>query len=331
MKPVLTNPQAIAERIIQGGALIVAGSEAALRQLPRGSWIGGTIPYSMNDPHKSYGNGEIFATDLSSVVTGVEIRIHDKDSLRGLYSEAPENGFTVILIPVESPTHMSFALNSPLYPGFATRPLVGWIAGGTIEPHEVSQAKVIDGRTGELYEDAAVVLHAWLPPELYADVGIVNVFEPGGGDVISFERDGFTHVDALINGKKCDFASYIKKTNADLSLPLVADYQGAMVNSSFQSVDESSGEVRMFAPLFRGISYHLAKPIGDYGKVFAERLAEVHEAQASVVFTCNCILNYVFAKSAREAMSPQPGPATAGEIAYQLLNQTMVYVTINRR
>src|SRR2546428_5124442 len=46
-----------------------------------------------------------------------------------------------------------------------------------------------------------------------------------------------------------------------------------------------------------------------------------------VAFACNCTLNYVYGKldGARVGL---PGPFTFGEIAYQLLNQTMVYCDV---
>jgi hypothetical protein len=50
----------------------------------------------------------------------------------------------------------------------------------------------------------------------------------------------------------------------------------------------------------------------------------------AIALSCNCVLNYVH--SSLEGRSPGGivGPITFGEIAYQLLNQTMVYLTITR-
>ena len=45
------------------------------------------------------------------------------------------------------------------------------------------------------------------------------------------------------------------------------------------------------------------------------------------VFTCNCILNYLYANLEGKKTGSIVGPITFGEIAYMLLNQTMVYLT----
>ncbi len=46
-----------------------------------------------------------------------------------------------------------------------------------------------------------------------------------------------------------------------------------------------------------------------------------------VPFACNCVLNFLYGKL-EGAQAGLPGPFTFGEIAYQLLNQTMVYCDV---
>jgi len=46
------------------------------------------------------------------------------------------------------------------------------------------------------------------------------------------------------------------------------------------------------------------------------------------VFSCNCILNYLYADLAGDKALSITGPATFGEIAYVLLNQTLVYLEL---
>jgi len=41
-------------------------------------------------------------------------------------------------------------------------------------------------------------------------------------------------------------------------------------------------------------------------------------------FACNCILNYLYGKLEGKKTGDITGPITFGEIAHQLLNQTMV-------
>ena len=46
------------------------------------------------------------------------------------------------------------------------------------------------------------------------------------------------------------------------------------------------------------------------------------------VFSCNCILNYLYGGLEGEKIPPYAGPITFGEVAYQLLNQTLAYCEI---
>jgi len=173
------------------------------------------------------------------------------------------------------------------------------------------------------------VLQAQLPPGKVAEIGIINLFEQGDGDILSFGSDGFSAKDVLVNGEKRNFAAYIMKNKLDTKLPLVADYYGAMVNISFQDVDEVEGQVKFYAPVFTGIRYKHARPVADYVKVFNDRLGREGAIDSTrVAFSCNCILNYLYSELEGKKTDPFVGPVTFGEIAYQLLNQTLVYLEI---
>jgi hypothetical protein len=95
---------------------------------------------------------------------------------------------------------------------------------------------------------------------------------------------------------------------------------------SFQTVAEARGEVRFYAPVFAGIRYRHARPVGDYVAEFTSGLPRGIDGR--VAFSCNCILNYLHSGLEGRSTGGIVGPITFGEIAYQLLNQTMVYVTI---
>ena len=66
--------------------------------------------------------------------------------------------------------------------------------------------------------------------------------------------------------------------------------------------------------------------MGDYAAAFRERLAT--QDSSGAVMACNCILNFVFGELEGKAIGGVEGPVTFGEIAYQLLNQTMVVVRL---
>jgi hypothetical protein len=65
----------------------------------------------------------------------------------------------------------------------------------------------------------------------------------------------------------------------------------------------------------------------DYEAEFLRRMPETR--RYSSIFSFNCFLNYLLLAEI-EGSFPDAllGPTTFGEVAYQLLNQTMVYVTI---
>src|SRR6056300_1881993 len=101
---------------------------------------------------------------------------------------------------------------------------------------------------------------------------------------------------------------------------------GAMVNISFQKLHEDTKTVDLYAPVFENVEYKIASSLGDYVQEFTKQLP--HEGLDNFVFSCNCILNYLYAELEGKQTASCTGPITFGEIAYQLLNQTMAYLVI---
>jgi hypothetical protein len=106
----------------------------------------------------------------------------------------------------------------------------------------------------------------------------------------------------------------------------VADYWGANVNVSFQGVDAGRGELRFYAPA-RGRRPPPRPADPDYVNAFVSALPGGLEERMALA--CNCVLNYVYCSLEGRHLGGTVGPITFGEIAYQLLNQTMVYLTIS--
>jgi hypothetical protein len=330
MRQTISTVSDVKQKIEAGRKLLLAGEEEALLQLPKGDWIAGTIPYFISSDQGGMVSRELIcATDITDMVTSFEIVAYDQNSLARVYAEGPKHGFSFIIIPAASKTHLSFALNGPNYKDFGVRPLIGWIAGVHLSDLGKKTPKVINGRTGVVLEEGALVLQAQLPEGKVAEIGIVNLFEQGDGDILTFNSDGFAAKDVMVNGEKRNFAAYIVKNKLDTKLPLVADYYGAMVNISFQDVDEVEGQVKFYAPVFSGIRYKHARPVADYVKVFNDRLSKECSIDSErIAFSCNCILNYLYSELEGKKTEPFTGPVTYGEIAYQLLNQTLVYLEI---
>jgi hypothetical protein len=130
----------------------------------------------------------------------------------------------------------------------------------------------------------------------------------------------------LVNGKEVVFADYLVENNIDTQLPLVADYNSVLINVSIKSVSEEIKTVDLYAPVFAGTEYRFARPVSNYPTSFTEHLQGLKDTKP--IFSCNCILNYLYGELEGQSTPPFAGPVTFGEVAYQLLNQTLAYVEI---
>lgn len=102
---------------------------------------------------------------------------------------------------------------------------------------------------------------------------------------------------------------------------------GEMINVSFQAIDDATRSLRFYAPVLAGVEYRQAAPLDDYR---ASLLSHITATPITPAFSCNCILNYLYADLAGDKALTIHGPATFGEIAYVLLNQTLVYLELAR-
>lgn len=323
----LISIESAAELIRAGACLSLAGPESALDQLPKGNWIAGTIPYFMvRSGGTVVTEGKVFATDLSQLGR-VSIGCYGPDELAGIVANAPDNGFSLAIIPAGGRAHQKFAADAANYPDAFIKPTVGWIAGVHLADLGRARPKVYDGRDASKHEDRAVVAYVSLPAAQLASLEIVNLFEADADAVLRFDEVSFAVRDCTVNGERRNFASYLRQRGLEHGrLPLVGDYAGARVNVSLQAIDDAEGVVKLYAPVFPGVNYRFARPVADYAATFRARLAEVDPT--GIVMGCNCILNFVFGELENQAIGGIEGPITFGEIAYQLLNQTLVMIRI---
>ena len=316
----------VASELINGGGyLVIAGDEGALRQLPKGNWIGGTIPYFMAEQGGTVTRDQVFVNAVEVFDAPPTLRLYDVEALPQLCRNAPENGYTIIVVPAFGPCHSAFAENAPNYEEMFMKPLIGWVAGVHLDDLGRTTPKVVLGSSGEFSDQQVVAIDVPLPPGKYAHVDIVNLFRPGDGDRISFASTGFSATDCQINGKSANLAEYLTAVQADPRLPLVADYCGAMINVSIKGVDVAAGRVDFYAPVFPGMDYRIAAPVGDYVSGFQAALPKL---ETGITFSCNCILNFLYSGLEGKRTAGITGPISFGEIAYQLLNQTLVYLTV---
>ena len=315
----------IEKKIKNNETLFLAGDEQLLRKLPKGSWIGGTIPYFMDIDGGIISQDKIFVKEANNEVIDTTIKLYDEKNLSQIPSDAPLNGFSIIIIPAFSEAHNSFACDAPKYKDMFVKPLIGWVAGIHLDDLGEITPKVFNGETGEISDEKCIVMHCSLPQNKVATVGIVNIFEQGKQDEIIFDEENFIVQDCYINGQKKNFAEYLLENNTNIKYPLVADYFGTMINVSFQSIDEKDKKVHFYAPVFKGVKYKLAEPINNYVDEFNNAIEKVG---INPDFSCNCILNFLHSELEGKKTANIYGPMTFGEIAYQLLNQTVVYLEI---
>lgn len=100
----------------------------------------------------------------------------------------------------------------------------------------------------------------------------------------------------------------------------------AMINISIKQVDSAENRVEFFAPVFVGIEYKIAKPVGDYVSHFEAMMP--NDPADDIFFSCSCVLNSIHADLKNRPLRGFTGPMTFGEIVYQLLNQTLAYAVI---
>lgn len=328
--PGLVTLDEAAAIINQGRVLWISGEEALLRHLPKGRWIGGTIHYFMTRDGGTSTRDQVFVTEFpESLAKDLEIRSYGADNIHTIAKDAPRNGFAILLIPSGSDVHLTYAEHAPEYEDMFKKPIAGWVTGVHLSELGKTKALAFSGETGEAYADKAVAMFVHLQPGKMAEVVTVNPWHAGEGAVLEFPETGFSATRCFVNGVERPFAAYLDEVAADQRYPLVGDYAGARVptvNVSFQGIDRDSGRVSFYAPVFRGIKYKLAAPLSDYVTAFESAMPPLRGGET--VFSCNCVLNYLHMQLEGKRIAGTPGPMTFGEIAYQLLNQTMVYLTV---
>ena len=324
MEKHLLSLEQTSQMIAAGRKLILAGSNKLLPQLPEGDWIAGTSPFFIDSDGGQVCLDKIFVTDVTDYQEEIRIQTYDENTLKNVYADGFDNGFTVLIIPPSSKVHYDFALNAPDYKDFAVRPLMGWIScHEETEDEKIISGKIFAGSNKSSSDVLAVAMHVKLPKEKYADLNLFHIYSQGQGDKMEFLKSGFKAKNILINGKEWNVSEYIRTKNIDPTLPIIANYNSAMINVSLAAVMPDS--ITMFAPVFKGVEYRLANPVD---RVAA--LKDVNKKYASVTpfYSVICILCYLYGKLEGQKLGGIIGPVTHGEICYQLVNQTIVTLDI---
>jgi len=313
----------VSKIISDGGLLHVAGAEKLLKKLPKGNWIGGSTEYFMTAEGGVITDEKLFVTSFP--YKNFKIASYDAGNIAKVAADAFDNGFALVIIPFDSAVHKEYAENAANFQEMFIKNVAGWISGFNLSK-EGQTPICVNGKTGEVFADKAAVLHLDVPAEKTVSINIVNIFEQDASSPsITFEEEGFAVTKCFIDGREVIFSDYIAEKGIDTKLPLVGDYSGNGVNISFKAIE--NGVVSFYAPVFNGIKYKMARSIGDYENEFQKHLVGVSDTSAA--FSNNCVLNFLYGGLEGKCIEAFAGPITFGEIAYQLVNQTLVYVTVS--
>ena len=308
--------------IRQGKNLHIAADDALLQQLPKGRWIGGTTPYFSSEEGGIFTKEKLFVTEID-FAEEIRIASYGKNNVFQIVEECYDNCLTLLIMPYGSEVANKYAKEAPEVEELLMRPTLGWISG--FDLNAPGAAKVYNGETGESFTDRAVVMYCRLPKEQTVLINMINLFTDDKADpVIRFDVNELEVTDCTVDGVRVNFAEYIRQKGIDPSMPLVSDHNGSYLNTSIREVREK--DVSLYAPVYRNIEYRFASHVDDYAEEFMRRLNE--QGQRKPVFSCNCILNYQLGNLEGKKTLPFIGPVTFGEVAYQLMNQTLVYCEI---
>ncbi|MBP7401018.1 MAG: hypothetical protein KBA30_00215 [Clostridia bacterium] len=311
------------EMIGSGKWLHISGNEDLLKELPKGNWIGGSTEYFMDSTGGTITNSKLFVQEIP--YSECRISTYDTASISGITKDAYANGFSIIILPFDSEVHKEYAKHATEYEDIFLKNIIGWVAGVNLSV--AGQTPIaVDGATGEAYSDKAVVMHVGLPDDKLATIGIVNIFtQDDKSPIIEFSEDSFSVRTCLVDGKEHVFSDYIAKNKIDTKLPLVGEYSGTGVNVSVKAIED--GIVHLYAPVFKVIKYRMASPVLDYSQAFRAQIDKL-SGNTDSTFSCNCILNFLYGELEGKKVQTFFGPITFGEIAYQLVNQTLVYLQV---
>jgi len=315
------------ELIKENRLLHISGSENLLRQLNKGKWIGGTTEYFVSESGGIESDQVLDVDELE--FDAYKLAVYNTASLPKITGDAYENGFTVLIIPFESGVHKEYAQHVTDYEDLFTKCIIGWISGVNLGKAD-AKAYTVNGYTGEFYTDKAVAVHIKLEEWQTPNLSIINIFSPNADSpviTVDAENSGFIIRTCQINGQETNLAEYISEQGIDIRLPLIGDYSGAGINVSIKEIKD--GVVYLYAPVFEGIEYRFAENLPDYEEGFNQEINNVSDK--SSIFSCNCILNYLYGELEGKKLFGLFGPITFGEIAWQLLNQTLVYLQISEK
>jgi hypothetical protein len=156
--------------INKGYLLTLAADERVLSQLPKGNWIGGTIPYFMDINKSLFSQDKIFVNKLSDSIINYKIIEYDEKSIYNIVNDSYDNGYTLLILPPFQRVQKVYALESLKFKGIYNNPIIGWIAGKDVNSNEIP--KIFNGFNNQSFDNKAIAMHLELSENKKAIISI---------------------------------------------------------------------------------------------------------------------------------------------------------------
>ena len=322
--------------IEKGDKLLLAGDAPLLSQLSKGNWIGGSCSrFVEKEGALTTTREKIFVHNVTKVAAGVKFKVYDAATISGIYDDAFDNGFSVLIMPFFSDVWKEYGVNCSNYSNFANSAVCGWVAVTPLYSDYESndESLVFSGESGMSYPNSGVVMHIELAADKYAEIHVFSPFKPDDDDVIVFEENGQQIEYATINGIRQSFRQYLLHRRIDPSRIvgvserkcLGGNYAGFIMNVAIgaEMADDMDKYVSFGAPVYKDIPYRLANMDNmSYCEYENKRF------DGNIVCSFTCITNSAHPDVFQKHLTHMNGPFTYGEVAYFLLNHATVYVTV---
>lgn len=328
MEKRLYSVEEVSDFIKAGKIMSLAASEKTLRMLPKGNWIGGTTPYFMDLECGKINDSKIFIDDFTCIAEDFRIERFSASNISTIVSNSFENGFTILILPFDTAVSKTFALNSLSYDEIYRNPVVGYVAAVRLEELGREIPANINGTDLSVSTTEAIVLHIKLPNNKVARAEIFNLDSINkDSDEIVFPVTSFVQSDCLINGKKANIAQYLseKKYVDAAPRPLITNINGALINRDIREINVEKGEVSFFSPAYEDDIYHVANISTNYYEDFNKILKDLPNKP---IYSVICVSYLLLGELEGKKINVE-GVFALGEIAFQLLNKTLVVLEID--
>lgn len=308
-------------------SLIITADEGMLAQLPKGNWIGGTLPYFMTDNGFIKTKDQLYVNDLTNYGINFKYSKYDTSTISSIATDGFDNGFTFVIMPAGSDVHGVYSLNALQFENIFKNPVFGYASGFDFEDANHTGPKAFFGPDSEMLSAGAVAIHVELPENQVARVEILNPYAiDEQSDEIMFPEDSFIQTTCTVNGEEANIYDYLTSIGYELPCaPLISNTAGALINRAVMFMNPENKSVGFHSPVFKGDTYRLAEKVTDYKALFAEKLT-INKKEAA--YSCLCYGFKLAANITNETLNIN-GPFVFNEIAYQALNETAVYLMID--